>query len=202
VTILLTGYEAFADWYVNPTAIAVETLNGLTIGEHHIEGRVLPLRYKEIRPTLSQLVTQIRPDAILLSGQTGGDKIRLEQQAFNWAEAKVPYNCGTLVTGEELVAGATEILTSGLPLQQMEQNLRDHHIPVRLSDTAGRFGCNQVFYYARLDFPGIPSGFVHVPSLPEQVAADKPSMPQQVITTALKLCLEVLAEELSQSSQR
>ena len=83
MTILFTGYEAFGDWEINPTAEAAKFLDGKKYGDHTVIARVLPLRYAEIQDELRRLVEKYNPDAIILSGQAGGDSIRLERIAKN-----------------------------------------------------------------------------------------------------------------------
>jgi pyroglutamyl-peptidase len=213
-TILLTGYEPFAHWSVNPTAVAAEALDGMQFAGYTIVGKVIPLRYYEIEPVLRELIETYNPDAVILSGQAGGDKIRLERIAQNKAESSsAKYNCGTITTGQYLVEGGQSKLRSSLPLNRYFHRLGREDIPVRYSDSAGLFGCNQVFYLARSLFPDLPAGFIHVPLLPEQVGekskkskksnkskkSKKPDehMQQGIITRALQLICEETALYLS-----
>ncbi|MEW9520221.1 hypothetical protein [Streptomyces tubercidicus] len=64
-------------------------------------------------------------------------------------------------------------------------------LPASVSNTAGTFVCNHVFYgLAHLiatELPGIRGGFVHVPYAPEQVLdRAEPSLPTEAVTRALR----------------
>jgi pyroglutamyl-peptidase len=82
-----------------------------------------------------------------------------------------------------------------LPIKAMLQRLRDAGIPASLSQTAGTFVCNQVFYALMhaLRRRRARGGFVHVPYLPEQAVrhAGAPSLPLQTMIDAVRLCLDV-----------
>ena len=61
-----------------------------------------------------------------------------------------------------------------LPLHAIQRRLLEAGIPARLSSTAGTFLCNATMYTFLHTGPagrGVPCGFVHLPYLPEQVAA-------------------------------
>ena len=189
MNVLFTGFEPFGDWDINPTQVAAEALDGMKIGmnsEFNLVSDTVPLRYYDILPHLTRLVEKYDPKMIILSGQADGDKIRLERQAVNQVEHRGPYNCGTIRSGE-LFPAAEEIYRSSLPLDLIYSGLRDNDIPVEFSDSAGAFGCNQIFYLARHQFNTIPAGFIHVPLLEEQVKGDQLYMDQDLITSGLKL---------------
>ena len=64
---------------------------------------------------------------------------------------------------------------STLPLRAMLTALLTAGIPAYLSNSAGTYLCNAAMYYflhfLRLRGRMVPCGFMHVPALPEQVAA-------------------------------
>jgi pyroglutamyl-peptidase len=77
--------------------------------------------------------------------------------------------------------------------------LRLRGFPSGVSQTAGTFVCNHVFYglmhhYARHGAQGTRAGFIHVPFLPEQ-AAERPERPPSMaladIVDALRIAVEV-----------
>jgi pyroglutamyl-peptidase len=74
------------------------------------------------------------------------------------------------------------------------QDLRRHDIPASLSQTAGTFVCNHVFYglmhELALHRPGVRGGFIHVPYLPEQAKVGQPSLPFETMTRAIRLAIE------------
>jgi pyroglutamyl-peptidase len=62
-----------------------------------------------------------------------------------------------------------------LPIHAIQDRLLAAGIPARLSGSAGTFLCNAAMYHALCacaeHAPGTPCGFIHLPYLPEQVAA-------------------------------
>jgi len=190
--ILLTGFEPFGKWQVNPTQVAVEKLDGMQLPGCEVVGRVIPLRYQEIRPTITKYIEEIDPVAVIMTGQAGGNQIRLEQVAHNLADARIPYNCGSKPSEEILILNGSELHHSSLPLDRILEALKSMKIPVRYSDDAGRFGCNQIFYQVRELYPALPAGFIHVPLLPDQTEK-KEFMEQDMITIAIETVVRTVA---------
>ena len=82
------------------------------------------------------------------------------------------------------------------------ENIKNEGIPVELSLTAGAFLCNQVLYQALHWFSNKSNkglvGFIHVPSLPEQVCRRGTITPSMALETSLKavrIALETLKEQ-------
>jgi len=71
-----------------------------------------------------------------------------------------------------------------------------------VSNTAGTYLCNQVLYlalhWAAQQKQNIPTGFIHVPSLPEQVIemSNAPSMALSTALLAIRTTLETLLTTL------
>ena len=67
-----------------------------------------------------------------------------------------------------------------LPIKAMVKSMQDAGVPASISNTAGTFVCNHVAYgvayLAKKYYPGLKTGFMHIPFLPYQ-AADKRGMP-------------------------
>ncbi len=79
--------------------------------------------------------------------------------------------------------------------------IEEAKVPVAISNSAGTFGCNHIFYdlmhYVEEKSLGIPGGFIHVPSLPEQAMKKLgPSMSLDLIVRALDAALKVIADDL------
>ena len=45
--LLLTGFEPFLDFPINPTAEVVEALDGKNIGNYHVQTALLPVSFKQ-----------------------------------------------------------------------------------------------------------------------------------------------------------
>jgi pyroglutamyl-peptidase len=191
--ILVTGFDAFGedrDGGDNPSVRAALALHGQSVDEHPIEAVCLPTQFAASRRDLLELLH--RPWAMVLCvGQAGGRAaIGLERVAININDARIPDNAGQQPIDEPVVAGGPPAYFSTLPLKACVQALIAAGLAAEVSNTAGTFVCNHVFYslmHALADQPGgprVPAGFVHLPWLPEQ---GKPSLPLADMTQALRL---------------
>ena len=200
-TILLTGFEPFGGSGVNPSITACRRLEGKTFNGFRVVVEEVPLRFHEIKGIIEGHIEKYRPAAVVCTGQSGGPSIALERVAINIASAKNPYNCGNKPVDEALNDEGPAAYFSKLPLRDLEEALKGAKIPVVVSNSAGTYGCNQIFYHL-MDYVArtgvdIPAGFIHVPSLPEQVVDKRqPSMTVELIAEALEVVLETISRQL------
>jgi pyroglutamyl-peptidase len=69
--------------------------------------------------------------------------------------------------------------------------------PAELSNSAGTFVCNHVFYglqHALRRRPSARSGFLHLPLLPSQAQRGEPSLPLATMVESVALALDVAWE--------
>jgi pyroglutamyl-peptidase len=85
-----------------------------------------------------------------------------------------------------------------LPIKAMAAAIRERGIRAGVSQTAGTFVCNHVFYALMHQLRGLPvkAGFIHVPFLPAQAAAwpgpgPTPSMALEDMVAGLRVAVEV-----------
>jgi pyroglutamyl-peptidase len=199
--ILLTGFEPFGRSTVNPSIAACRRLEGKWVDRFEIVVREIPLRFHEIRGAIDEYVARLDPAAVICTGQSGRASISLERVAINVADARIPYNCGTHPVDEPLSEEGPAAYFSALPLREILSAMKEAGVPAAISNSAGTFGCNQVFYHlmdyrSRVGFE-IPAGFIHVPPLPEQaVNKETPSMALDLIAEALKVAASTVASTL------
>ena len=200
--ILLTGFEPFGGSDVNPSILACRRLEGRTFNGYGVAVEEVPLRFREIRPRIEGLVERHKPAAVICTGQSSRACISLERVAINLADAsRIAYNCGAKPRDERIVEDGPAAYFTRLPLRTLLERLREAKIPAEISNTAGTFGCNQIFYllmdYLERTGLDIPAGFIHVPSLPEQVLNKKlPSMSLELTARALEIVVETLSSQL------
>ena len=200
-TILLTGFEPFGGSDVNPSITACRRLEGKTFNGFRVVVEEVPLRFHEIKGIIEGYIEKYGPAAVVCTGQSGGPSIALERVAINIASAKNPYNCGNKPVDEALNDEGPAAYFSKLPLRDLEEALKGAKIPVVISNSAGTYGCNQIFYHL-MDYVArtgvdIRAGFIHVPSLPEQVVDKRqPSMTVELIAEALEVVLETISRQL------
>lgn len=200
-TLLLTGFEPFGGSHINPSIKACIPYDGKIIKDVRIRVAEIPLIFDEIRPSMVNAIQENEPDAVICTGQSGASTINLERVAINVADARIPYNCGTQPVDKPIQPNGPVAYFSTLPLRKLLTALVEYKIPTVISNSAGTFGCNHIFYelmhYVSMNNLGIPAGFIHVPSLPEQVIERKgPSMSLDMITEALGVAIETLSENL------
>ena len=171
--ILLTGFEPYAGRGINPAAEVVTRLHGQAIAGVEIIGHTLPVALQGLEDRINTLLKDIRPTAVLSLGLAPGTPfIRLERIAVNIADFDIPDNSGRICRDECLIDSGPIALLSSLPLRAIEQRLLEADIAATLSNTAGTYLCNATMYYFlhALRNQAIPSGFIHLPYLPNQVA--------------------------------
>ena len=202
--IILTGFEPFGKSDVNPSILACQEYDNERIGEYIVQSFEIPLIFSRIKDEIITLITK-NPVAIICMGQSPRAVISLERVAINIADvSKTAYNCDTKPTDEILEIDDPAGYFTTLPIRQIKEKLEKEKIPCEISNSAGTFGCNQIFYHlmhnlAKRDLT-IPAGFIHVPSLPEQVIGkNMPSMSLNTIKNGLKIILQTLIEELESS---
>ena len=82
-----------------------------------------------------------------------------------------------------VVGGAPAAYFTRLPIKAMHAAIQSAGIAVEVSQTAGTFVCNHVFYglmhhlASTRGFARTRGGFIHVPPLPEQAAHGMPLEP-------------------------
>ena len=187
--ILVSGFEAFGGASINPTQKLVEALrSGEIPGATDVETLLLPVEFTKAFAKLEEAIARLKPDTVLALGQAGGrDAVELERIAVNLMDSEIPDNGGFHPREEAIVKGGENALFSTLPLSSLLVALKAENIPARISNSAGLYVCNDLFY--RLQRLGVArSGFVHVPFLPEQTT-DKPSMTLDMMKRALGVML-------------
>ena len=192
--ILLTGFEPFGGERVNPSQALVEALHGEKIAGRTIVAECLPCEFGRSIAALDGAIERCRPLLVLALGQAGGrTELSLERIAINVDDARLPDNSGAAPVDLPVVAGGPAAYFSTLPIKAIVAALRGAGIPASVSQSAGTYVCNHVFYglQHRLAGSGVRSGFMHVPWLPEQAALQtgQPSMPLATMLDGVRLAL-------------
>jgi pyroglutamyl-peptidase len=195
-TALLAGFEPFAGDDINPSQQIAAALDGETLAGHRIVGATLPTEFARAATAIDALIRKHHPAVVIAMGQAGGrDGISIERIAINVIDARVADNAGAQPIDIPVVADAPSAYFSTLPIKAMLQALRDAGIPAAISNTAGTFVCNQVFFALAhaiaTRHPSLRGGFVHVPFLPEQAKRreNAPSMELLLMIEAARICL-------------
>lgn len=195
--VLLTGFEPFGGETSNPSWDAVRALDGTCIASHRVVTRCLPVEFGASLAALRTAIDECRPVLVLGVGQAGGRaQLSLERVAINVDDARIADNAGAHPIDEPVVADGPAAYFSDLPIKAMLAALRDAGIPAEVSQTAGTYVCNHVFYglmHALRDAPGVRGGFIHIPYSTEQAACHPgaASLPIATVSEGLRVALRV-----------
>jgi len=199
--VLVTGFEPFGGESVNPAWEAVSLLQTVPIEGVQLHVQQLPVEFGVSIERLRDRIRELRPDAVISVGQAGGRAdISVERVAINVDDARIPDNAGRQPIDEPIVPGGPAAYWSSLPIKAIVAQLRENGIPASVSQTAGTYVCNHLFYgLAHLiatECPSMRGGFIHIPYMPEQAAhhPGAPSMSLETIVRALQIAAVTIFE--------
>lgn len=192
--ILLTGFEPFGGASRNPSGEVALAWHGREVAGARVIGAVLPCVFGAARRELVRLLRRHRPSVVLCLGVAAGrDAITPERVAINVDDARIPDNAGRQPVDRPVVRGGPAAYWSTLPIKAMVAGLQARGVPAAVSQTAGTFLCNHVFYglmHAVRRRRGVRAGFVHVPAMRESSARGEPALPLSILTVATGVMLE------------
>lgn len=173
-TVLLTGFNAFGGDAINPSWLVAQALGGQMMQGHKVLAAQLPTEFAASRQQLAALLRRHKPALVVCLGLAGGRAgLSLERVAINVQDARIADNAGAQPVDVPIVKSGAAAYFSTLPIKAMLQALTAAGIPAQVSQTAGTFVCNHVFYslmHALNKQRGaarVRGGFVHVPYLPD-----------------------------------
>lgn len=199
--VLITGFEPFDNQDINPSWEAVKRLPDV-INNVEIIKMKIPTVFRKSVDLIKEKIDEISPAAVVSVGQAGSrGKITVEFIGINFIDARIPDNEGNKPL-EIINNDRPDGLFSTIPVFKIVEKLNKNGIPAEVSYTAGTFVCNNVLYgisdYIDENDLDIISGFIHVPSIYEQIKdkKDKPYMELEIIIKALEISLETIIQEL------
>lgn len=184
-TVLLTGFEPFESEPINPSWEVVRALDGTRVGDATVVARQLPCVFGAAIDELGACIAELKPALVIAVGQAGGrTEMSVERVAINVDDARIPDNAGAQPIDHPIATGGPAAYFSTLPIKAIVRDMRAAGIPASVSQTAGTFVCNHVFYGLMhvLGTSGVRGGFIHIPYLPEQ-AARHPGQPSLALET-------------------
>ncbi|QDK36806.1 pyroglutamyl-peptidase I [Bdellovibrio sp. NC01] len=180
--ILLTGFKPFNKEPINPAEILTTNLAGKFA---NVTPLVLPVSYERSFEELKNFWHNEGPfDALLMLGQAGGRQaVCLERVALNWSETSLPDEDGNKLAPQKLIEEAPTSYISDFFNQDWITDLNKIG-PTTTSFSAGTYVCNSLYFKSlhHITQAKIPTLFVHVPYLPEQVQ-EKPNTASMKLET-------------------
>lgn len=168
--LLLTAFGPFPNVPYNPSKSLALQLAQLTIPSPQplqLYPLTLPTSYHCHIPFLNAL-QHLQPHAILSLGvRKSTPCLQLEQIAKNWQHSPLPDAHNYTRYHQPILHHAPKTYHSTLPTQKLYQTCQQLQIPIQLSQNAGTYVCNHLFFYALHTLQNTqsptPMGFLHIP---------------------------------------
>ena len=197
MNVLLTGFEPFEQEAINPSWEAVRALDGWRHDGAVVHARRISCVFGAALRELDAAIDELQPQLVLAIGLAGGrSEITPERVAINVDDGRICDNAGCQPIDVPVVAGAPAAYFSSLPIKAMVRDLRAAGIPAAVSNTAGTFVCNHLFFglmhrIATRPVAGMRGGFIHIPYLTGQAARlpGQPSMALETLVAGLRIAI-------------
>jgi len=200
--LLLTAFEPFNGETINPSLETARVIAKVDFPDAQIDILELPVdRFQAIEITLNR-IRNIKPDVVIMLGE-GSRRFRInpERVAINVDDFRIPDNSGNQPKGEPIVEGAPAAYFSTLPIYEIVERLQKAKIPAAISNTAGTYLCNRIFYsvmhFLAVEKLNTKAGFIHLPYIHEQTIdkpIDFPSLSLFSVVEAVRMAIEVSLE--------
>ena len=166
--VLVTAFEPFGGAEINITQSVLSLLPD-SVADWAIEKVCLPVSFKRAPIVLREAIATYSPDLVIMLGQCStGENIRLERFAINMMDSSKADNDGYIPNEETIYANQPLALQTPLPIKELERFCADNIQPVQVSNSAGLYICNRVYYEAL--YAKQKAIFIHVPK--NMVATD------------------------------
>jgi pyroglutamyl-peptidase len=173
-TCLITGFDSFGRNNFNPSERiasslpeSVETKSSRLL----LHGEVLPTCCSEAWKKLRTMLMREQPNLLLLTGLAQKrHHLSIERFALNIRDYRIEDNSGHMYDGEPIVRNGPDAIKCRLPLTELRDHLWRKGFPTEISNTAGTYVCNDVYFRALLyqrEHPSTRVLFVHIP-LPDR----------------------------------
>jgi pyroglutamyl-peptidase len=195
--ILVSAFDPFNQETTNASQLVLEEL-----AKHDdIIPVVLPTSFHRSFPLLRQAISSYQPQMVLMLGEADGRKgVQIERVAINLDDARIADNDGVQLILQPIEPKGPVGIFTRLPYAQVIPALQASGYEVSLSNSAGNFVCNHLFYEALYRLPkALPVGFIHLPILKEQGYKTDVSYDKDVIVKAMLAVIEEIQKALSMS---
>jgi pyroglutamyl-peptidase len=204
--ILLLGFGPFLSYDYNPSSNIVKKLNGKSIKEFRIIGKILPVKHLETSSLAEKYIKNELPAIVLgvgLSIMRG--TITIERVAIN----RYYFVANRSIEDEPLNKEGASAYFSTLPVGAIKVNIEKQGIPTEYSFWSDTHVSNELFYTIMRVSEKLKikcAGFIHVPFTYKQLIAKKnlhymirsgaPSMREQEELKAIKIAIETCIDNM------
>ena len=196
--ILVTGFDPFGGEKINPAIEAVKRLPNEIAGNKIIKLEV-PTIFYQSADVVKKAPEKDNPELATTVGQAGGrGAITPERIAINFQSGSTPDNSGKGPKEGKIQVDGLDGYFTQLPIKKMVTAIRHAGIPAQISNSAGTYVCNHLFYEIQYlihhDYPDLKGGFIHIPYLPSQTKNGRyPSMSLENMVVGLTAAIKAAA---------
>lgn len=170
--VLVTGFEPFDIYDINPSQLIAEELNGQIIDGAEIVGIILPVDFDKSVENVTRAIEDYNPLVVISLGLDAKTKtIDVEKLSINlkrYARNEIAF----WFIPRFLDFGSPFFRLSTLKTKEIVENLKTADISAKQSFFAGTYVCNAVFYktlaYIDENELSMRACFIHVPLLVSQ----------------------------------
>ncbi len=208
--ILLTAFEPFGGESCNSSQQVAEEIARRVSNDWDFRYRILPVTRYDGPDMATRELDDFSPDIMIMLGQAGSrQQITPERVAINLDFFHIPDNANQQPRGESICADGPVGYFSKLPVTSISERLRNAGFAAKVSNSAGLFVCNRVFYsvlhhIAQNELP-VMAGLIHLPRISGQNQEDgEPDFGQSLETmvAAVELAMAECLQQLSDSDGR
>lgn len=143
--ILFTGFEPFGGMQTNPSEKLVRRLTDCRLDGIELSTMILPVEYYRAMDIIRERVGQY--DIIVMFGVSRlRQEVSVERIAINLMDTASTDNAGYRPDEEVIASDGPTAYFSTLPVKKVVSYLKEHGIPCRVSNTAGTYVCNAIYY--------------------------------------------------------
>jgi pyroglutamyl-peptidase len=143
IPLLVTGFEPFGSFKLNSSLLLLKALQERQIGDTLL----LKTTYNDCETQLFRSLQRTPPRILIMTGLAAGiPKLHLERFAVNLNDSEKADNAGDIRINQMIQPSFPLAYPSSLPLPAILKALKEAHIPAVLSNSAGTYVCNHVFY--------------------------------------------------------
>ncbi len=146
--VLVTGFAPFAGQTINPSSLVLIELEKAFIdSDIELITQQLPVEQHSSVKQIQALIELHQPDIAIALGQAAGrPDISIERIAINIDDYPIKDNAGNQPIDEVVIEGGENAYFSSLPIKAMVQAIRAENLPASISNSAGTYVCNHLFY--------------------------------------------------------
>jgi len=192
--VLVTGFEPFGNYTINPSQLIAEALNGSILNDTEIIGMVLPVDFNESVKMTTVAIEHYQPFLVISLGLNARARaIEIEKIGINLK--RYPKDDGTWSFPRRIDVSGPFLRFSSIHTFDIVRKIREANIPAQQSHFAGTYICNTLFYqllgYVSEQHSSRKVGFIHVPLLDSQ---DQDGMSLQTMAEAVKIAIQTCLE--------